>query len=170
MPVWRADALSCDSLKPSVARVHGAAFAGGMGLVTACDIAVASTEAKFCLSEVKLGLVPGMISPYVIRAMGERAARPYFLRAEVIDAAEAHRIGLVHELVEPAQLDARVDALLGHLVQGSPNALGETNAPVDLVWIRDSDPTMTGSIRQIDPTSKSLSPTPLSPRRSERAS
>ena len=115
-----------ESPKPAVARVHGAAFAGGMGLVSACDIAIATPEAKFCLSEVKLGLVPAMISPYVIRAMGERAARRYFLSAEVIDAAEAHRIGLVHELVEPAQLDARLDALLGHLVQGSPNALGET--------------------------------------------
>ena len=115
-----------ESPKPTVARVHGAAFAGGMGLVTSCDIAIASTEARFCLSEVKLGLIPSMISPYVIRAMGETAARRYFLTAEVIEAPEAHRIGMVHELAQPDALDARLDAILGHLVQGAPIALAET--------------------------------------------
>lgn len=111
--------------KPVVARVHGPAFAGGMGLVAACDIAVASTDAKFCLSEVKLGLIPAMISPYVIRAIGEQAARRYFLTAELFEAAEAYRIGLVHELCMPAELDASVNAILGHLLQGGPVALGE---------------------------------------------
>jgi methylglutaconyl-CoA hydratase len=132
-----------ESPKPAVARVHGAAFAGGMGLVTACDIAIATPEAKFCLSEVKLGLVPAMISPYVIRSMGERSARRYFLSAEVIDAAEAHRIGLVHELVQPDELDARLDAVLGHLLQGSPNALGETKRLIRDVTGRPIDDALT---------------------------
>jgi methylglutaconyl-CoA hydratase len=96
-----------------------------MGLVAACDIAVASHDAKFCLSEAKLGLLPAMISPFVMKAMGVSHARRYFLTAEVIEAAEAWRIGFVHELVAPEELDARVNAILGHLVLGSPNALHE---------------------------------------------
>jgi methylglutaconyl-CoA hydratase len=115
-----------ESPKPTVARVHGPAFAGGMGLVTACDIALASTDAKFCLSEVKLGLIPAMISPYVIKAMGESTARRYFLTAEVIEAAEAYRIGLIHDLSMPVELDDKVNEVLGHLVQGGPQALRET--------------------------------------------
>jgi len=114
-----------DSPKPSVARVHGAAFAGGMGLVSSCDIAVASTEAKFCLSEVKLGLIPAMISPYVIRAMGEQRARRYFVTGEVFDGTEAYRMGFVHELAQPGEIDAKLQAIVGHLLQGGPVALGE---------------------------------------------
>lgn len=114
-----------ESPKPSVARIHGPAYAGGMGLATCCDIAIASTDARFCLTEAKLGLIPAMISPYVIRAMGETMARRYFLTAEVIDAAEAYRIGMVHDLVPPEELDAAVNAILGHLLQGGPNALRE---------------------------------------------
>lgn len=114
-----------ESPKPVVARVHGAAYAGGMGLVAACDIAVASTDTRFCLSEVKLGLVPAMIGPYVVRAIGEANARRYFLTAEVFEAAEAFRIGLVHDLAAPDELDAKVNALLGHLLLGGPQALGE---------------------------------------------
>lgn len=110
--------------KPTVARVNGHAFAGGMGLAAACDISIASTNAKFCLSEVKLGLIPSMISPYVIRAMGEQPARRYFLSGEVFDAAEAYRIGFVHDIAPPEELDGAVNALLGHLVQGGPKALG----------------------------------------------
>ncbi len=132
-----------ESPKPAVARVHGAAFAGGMGLVTACDIAIASTEAKFCLSEVKLGLIPSMISPYVIRAMGEPSARRYILTAEVIDATEAHRIGLVHELVQPGDIDARLDAILGHLLQGGPTALGEAKRLIRDVTGRPIDDALT---------------------------
>ncbi len=115
-----------ESPKPTVARVHGAAFAGGTGLVAACDIAVATTEAKFCISEVKLGLIPAMISPYLLRAMGEARARRYFLTAEVFDGAQAHRIGFVDELVDPDALDAAMAALLGHRVQGGPLALAQT--------------------------------------------
>lgn len=118
--------LVYESPKPTVARVHGAAFAGGMGLVAACDIAIASTEARFCMTETKLGLLAAMISPYVIKAIGEARARRYFLTAEVIPAAEAYRIGLVDELTAPAELDTQVNAILGHLLMGSPNALAET--------------------------------------------
>jgi len=112
--------------KPTVARVHGAAFAGGMGLLAACDIAIAAQDAEFCLSEVKLGLSPATISPYVIAAMGERAARRYFLTAERFAAAEAYRLGLVQELVLAEALDATVNEILGHLVQGGPAAQAAT--------------------------------------------
>jgi methylglutaconyl-CoA hydratase len=111
--------------KPTVARVHGPAFAGGVGLVAACDIALGVPEAKFCLSEAKLGLSPATISPYVVRAMGERMARRYFLSAEVFDAAEAARIGLLSGLVPADRLDAEIDALLKHLLQGGPQALAK---------------------------------------------
>src|SRR5918994_4327933 len=98
--------------KPTIARVHGPAFAGGTGLVAACDIAVGTAEAKFCLSEAKLGLSPATISPYVIRAMGERMARRYFLTAEVFDAEEAYRVGMLSALVETKQLDATIASLV----------------------------------------------------------
>lgn len=109
--------------KPTIARVQGDVYAGGMGLVAACDMAVAADTAGFCLSEVKIGLIPATISPYVIRAMGARAAHRYFLTAERFDAQEALRIGFVHEVVTPDQLDARVDALVKALASGSPNAM-----------------------------------------------
>ena len=104
--------------KPTVARVQGAAYGGGVGLVACCDIAVASAEATFCFSEAKLGLIPAVISPYAIAAIGERAAHRYFLTAERFDAAEAWRLGLVHELASAeGELDEKVgevvDALLG---------------------------------------------------------
>ena len=109
--------------KPTVARVQGDVYAGGMGLVAACDMAVAVDTAGFCLSEVKIGLIPATISPYVIRAMGARAAHRYFLTAERFDAQEALRIGFVHEVVAAEQLDARVDALVKALTSASPNAM-----------------------------------------------
>ncbi len=109
--------------KPTLARVHGAAFAGGMGLVAACDIALAAEEAEFCLSEVKLGLTAATIGPYVVAAMGERNARRYFLSAERFPAAEALRIGLVHGVMPAAQLDAAVEALLAHFLAASPAAI-----------------------------------------------
>ena len=95
--------------KPTVARVQGAAFGGGVGLVACCDIAIASDAASFSLSEVRLGLIPAVISPYVVAAIGERAARRYFLTAERFDADEALRIGLVHQVVPADQLDSAVD-------------------------------------------------------------
>lgn len=111
--------------KPTVARVHGPAFAGGTGLVAACDIALGAPEAKFCLSEAKLGLSPATISPYVVRAMGARMARRYFLTAEVFDAAEACRIGLLSALLPTAELDAALEAMLKHLLAGGPQAIAE---------------------------------------------
>lgn len=119
--------------KPTVARIHGPAYAGGMGLVAACDIAVASMDASFCLSEVKLGLIPATISPYVIRAMGERMASRYFLTAERFDAAEAYRIGFIHDITPPGELDAKVNEILGHLILGGPRALEESKKLIALV-------------------------------------
>ena len=109
--------------RPTVARVQGDVYAGGMGLVAACDMAVSVDSANYCLSEVKLGLIPATISPYVIRAMGTRAAHRYFLTAERFSAQEAHRIGFVHEVVAADALDARVDELLKALTSASPNAV-----------------------------------------------
>ena len=111
--------------KPTVARVHGPAFAGGTGLVAACDIALGTPEAKFCLSEAKLGLSPATISPYVVRAMGVRMARRYFLTAEVFDAQEAYRIGLLSALVPAGDLDSALDGLVKHLLAGGPQALAK---------------------------------------------
>ena len=109
--------------KPTIARIQGDVYAGGMGLVAACDIAVAVDAAHFCLSEVKLGLVPSTISPYVIRAMGARAAHRYFLTAERFSAAEALRIGFVHEVVAADALDAMLAELAQALVNAGPEAV-----------------------------------------------
>ena len=108
--------------KPTIARVHGPVFAGGTGLVAACDIAVGTPEAKFCLSEAKLGLSPATISPYVIRAMGERLARRYFLTAEVFGAEEAFRIGMLSSLVSHAELDGAIHSIVQNLLAGGPEA------------------------------------------------
>lgn len=114
----------CD--KPVIARVHGDAYAGGIGLVAACDIAVASLDVEFCLSETKLGLVPATISPYVIQAIGERQARRYMVTAEKFAASEAFRLGLVHELAAPDELDAHINTLLGTLMLTSGGAVAST--------------------------------------------
>jgi len=108
--------------KPTVARVHGPAFGGGVGLVAACDIAIGSHEAEFCLSEVKFGLAPAVISPYVVRAMGERLARRYFLTGEVMDAGEAYRVRLLSDVAVKEELDGAINAILGQLVTGGPAA------------------------------------------------
>jgi len=108
--------------KPTLARVHGPAFAGGVGLVAACDIAIGAAEAEFSLTEVKLGLSPATISPYVVRAMGERASRRYFLTGERFGASEAHRLGLLAMVVAPENLDAGIGEVLKHLTQGGPQA------------------------------------------------
>jgi methylglutaconyl-CoA hydratase len=109
--------------KPTIARVHGDTYAGGVGLVAACDIALAAEGAQFCLSEVRLGLIPATISPYVIRAMGARAAHRWFLTAERFDAAEALRMGLVHEAVPADALVGRVAAIAQSLVNAGPEAV-----------------------------------------------
>ena len=111
--------------KPTVAKVQGDCYAGGMGLVAACDIVVSVDTACYCLSEVKLGLIPATISPYVIKAMGEQAARRYFLTAERFDAKEAQRIGFAHEVVTADELDTTVAGIVKGLVNNSPNAVME---------------------------------------------
>ena len=109
--------------KPTIARIQGDVYAGGTGLVAVCDIAVSVDTAQYCLSEVRLGLIPATISPYVIRAMGGRAAHRYFLTAERFSAAEALRIGFVHEVVAIDALDAKVAELAKALVSAGPAAV-----------------------------------------------
>lgn len=109
--------------KPTIACVRGAARGGGVGLVAACDIAIAERNATFRLSEVRLGIVPAMISPYVIGAMGARMAHRYMISGEEFDAAEAYRIGFVHDICEPEDLSAVVGRMLAHLYSGGPNAI-----------------------------------------------
>jgi methylglutaconyl-CoA hydratase len=115
-----------DCPRLTVARVHGDAYAGGMGLVSACDIAVGSFNASFCLSETRLGLLPATISPYVMRAIGERASRRYMLTAEKFDASEAFRLGLLHEITPPDELDTRINTILGALMVTSDAAVAAT--------------------------------------------
>lgn len=127
----RADAMRLASMlsaiylcrKPVVAKVQGDCYAGGMGLVAACDVVVASDVVSFCLSEAKLGLTPATISPYVIKAMGEQAARRYFVTAERFSAQEAQRIGFVHVLSSKDELDATAKTIVDTLVMNSPNAV-----------------------------------------------
>lgn len=129
----RADAAQLASMlrsiyqcpKPVIARVQGDCYAGGIGLVAACDIVVAVEAAQFCLSEVKIGLIPATISPYVIRSIGESAARRYFITAERFSAETAQRLGLVHEVATAEKLDESVNLLLKALLAASPNAVTE---------------------------------------------
>ncbi len=116
--------------KPVVAQIQGDCYAGGMGLAAACDIVVAAEEANFCLSEVKLGLIPATISPYVIKAMGENAARRYFLTAERFSARAAQGIGFAHEVVARAALEAKVAEIVKALVSNSPNAVQQAKTLV----------------------------------------
>lgn len=109
--------------KPVIARVHGDVYAGGVGLVAVCDIAVAAYGVTFCLSETRLGLIPATIGPYVIRALGTQAARRYLLTAEKFDAAEAYRLGLVTELATPEELDSAVSRIVGALMETSETAV-----------------------------------------------
>ncbi|HEX6974512.1 MAG TPA: enoyl-CoA hydratase/isomerase family protein [Vicinamibacterales bacterium] len=127
--------------KPTIARVHGPAYGGGVGLVACCDIAVAdSQQAVFALSEVKLGLIPATIGPYVIEAMGARAARRYMMSGERFTAADAYRHGLVHELTpSTAELDDRVNELLGALLLAGPHAQAAAKALVRAVAHRPID-------------------------------
>lgn len=125
--------------KPVIARVQGDVYAGGTGLVAACDIAISADTAGYCLSETRLGLIPATISPYVIRAMGPRAAHRYFLTAERFDAAEALRIGFVHEVVPASDLDARVAQIAGSLVTAGPAAVKACKALVQDVALEEID-------------------------------
>lgn len=135
-----------DCRTPTLARVQGAAMGGGMGLAAACDICVASTAASFATSEVRLGILPGVISPYVLRAIGERQAYRYFQTAERISAARGRELGLVHEVAEPEQLDAAVQSVVDALLAGGPKAQAASKAliravahrPVDAALIDDT--------------------------------
>ncbi len=126
--------------KPTIARVQGDVYAGGTGLVAACDIAVAVESAQFCISEVKIGLIPATISPYLIRAMGVRAAQRYWLTAERFNAAEAMRIGLVSEVASTQELDAAVNKLCKQLCLASPEALRSTKKLIDAVALKPITP------------------------------
>ena len=108
---------------PVVGRIQGDVYAGGVGLAAVCDVVVAAEGVQFCLSEARLGLLPATISPYVIRAMGEQAARRYFISAERFGAADAHRMGFVHELCPAEQLDEKVEAIVAALLANSPAAV-----------------------------------------------
>jgi methylglutaconyl-CoA hydratase len=120
--------------KPTIARVHGAAYGGGVGLVACCDIAVATQHATFSISEARLGLIPAVISPYVIAAIGERAARRYFLTAERFNAAEAWRLGLVHELAgNDIELDEKLGEIVDALLAAGPVAQLEAKALIRAV-------------------------------------
>lgn len=128
--------------KPTLALVQGPAYGGGVGLVACCDIAIASDTASFSLSEARLGLIPAVISPYVVRAMGARACHRYFLTAERIDAAAAERLGLVHQVVPPAGLAGAGEKMLRILLDGGPAAQAECKALIARVQHGDVDDAM----------------------------
>jgi len=136
--------------KPVVAKIQGDCYAGGMGLAAVCDIAVAAEAAIFCLSEVRLGLIPATISPYVIRSMGENAARRYFLTAERFSAQEAQRIGFVHALAPADALDAATAEIVKALVANSPNAVREAKRLVrDVAGMPLSDALIADTVERI---------------------
>ncbi len=125
--------------KPTIARVHGAAYGGGVGIVACCDIAIAAQDATFSLSEAKLGLIPATIGPYVVEAIGARYARRYFLTAERFTAAEAYRIGLVHDIAVAEALDDRINEVLGELIVAGPCAQTEAKALIRAIAHRPID-------------------------------
>ena len=126
--------------KPTIALVNGAAYGGAVGLVACCDMAIATQRSRFCLSEVKIGLSPAVISPFVVSAMGERAARRYFLTAEAFDANKAEQLGLVHEVVtDEAALTEQANVLVNALLQNSPQAMNKTKALIKHVSRGDID-------------------------------
>ena len=135
------------SSKPTLARVHGPAFGTGVGLIAACDIAIATYDAQFALTETKLGLLPSVISPYLVHAVGERHARRYLLTAERFSAAEAYRLGLVHEVVPgDDELDEAIGELVDRLIRNAPNALAQcktllrqvADRPIDEMLVIDT--------------------------------
>jgi methylglutaconyl-CoA hydratase len=125
--------------KPTVARVHGNVFGGGVGLVACCDVAIGAHDATFALSEAKLGLIPATIGPYVVEAIGARQARRYFVTAERFTAAEAYRIGLLHDIAPLPELDARVNEILGAMLAAGPRAQAECKALIRAVAHRPID-------------------------------
>ena len=127
---------------PVICKVQGAAFGGALGLICAADIAVSTPQARFCLSEVKLGILPAVISPYVVRAMGPRQARRYFMSGEVFDAQSANDLGIIHEICEPDAIDARIAEITESLSAGAPQAQLEARALVAGVTGQPVDPAL----------------------------
>ena len=125
-----------DFSKTTIAVVQGAAYGGGVGLVACCDIALSSERATYCLSEVKLGLIPAVISPYVVKAMGERNAKRYFTTAESFNAQEAQRIGLVHKVVSHENFTAEVTDFIDKMLNNGPQAMYQAKRLVELVYNR----------------------------------
>ena len=119
--------------QPTIALVQGDCFAGGVGLVACCDVVIASEAAHFCISEVKLGLLPAVISPYIVRAMGKRQAHRYCVTAELMSAHIAKQIGLIHEIASPEQLESTLDKLLQRLLNNSTQAMMQTKRLIDYV-------------------------------------
>ncbi len=122
--------------KPTIARVQGPAYGGGVGLIACCDIAISVPSARFALTEVRLGLVPAVISPYVIAAIGERAARRYFLTAERFDATQAAAMGLIHQVVDESRLDDTIGQLFEQLLLGGPGAISAAKSLISAVSSR----------------------------------
>ena len=129
---------------PIVGRIHGDCYAGGVGLAAVCDVLVAADVATFCLSEARLGLLPATIGPYVVRAMGEQAARRYFVTAERFTAAQAHAMGFVHEVCTVDALDAKVGDLVATLVANGPMALRACKLLVQDVSVQAITPELRG--------------------------
>ena len=125
--------------KPTIACVQGAAFGGGVGLIAACDIAICAEDAIFCLSEVKWGLIPAMISPYVINAIGQRQARRYVLTADRMSASDGLRLGLIHQVVGEGELGATVESLAVSILKGSPEAIKASKELIRFVESRPID-------------------------------
>lgn len=119
--------------KPTIAMINGASYGGAVGLIACCDIAIASEKSIYCLSEAKIGLTPAVISPYVVKAIGERQARRYFVTAEVIKAQQAITLNLVHEIVPSERLSDRVDEIISTMLNNGPNAMGISKALVQKV-------------------------------------
>lgn len=125
--------------KPTVAAVNGSAYGGGVGLIACCDVAIGASDAQFALSEAKLGLIPATIGPYVVAAIGARHAQRYFISGERFTAAEAFRIGLLHDIAPPAELEGRVNELLGALLLAGPQAQREAKLLVRAIAGRAID-------------------------------
>ena len=147
--------------KPTIARVHGPAYGGGVGLISCCDIAVASVDAMFALSEAKLGIIPATIGPYVIEAIGARQARRYLLSCERFPAAEAYRIGLVHDIVQTPELDQRINEILGSLLLAGPAAQRACKALIRAIAHRPIDAAV------IDDTAKRIADVRATPEAKE---
>jgi len=143
--------------KPTIARVQGAAFGGAVGLIACCDIAIGSRMSKFCLSEVKLGLIPATISPYVVKAIGARMAKRYFVSAEVFSSRRARRIGLLSETVSETELDSSIYDITAQIIKNGPQAVSDAKALVDLVDNQPITPAL------IEKTSMLIAQTRVSP-------